>query len=527
MKKSILLVVLFFFVLSDRCAAGGIWQDVTGGLTDREFCSIAESRRGDEIIYIGTSEGLYKKGRNDAAWKRTFVCRGQYKGITHISVDADNAVYIATKDGLYKSRNSGNSWKRLFRGIAAENYINYVICDKENKGRVYLGSIKGLFWTENGGRTWKKARGTLGNSRIDSIVIMKTPDAENFFIICDNEVYRAASGFKKYKKVFGSDSLKSFEENDLDAENNSDTENNSENPFFLLNDIAAKGHVLYLSTNKGLFTSADCGASWLRFNDTGLLDRRINYTLATDSDSGIFAATKKGVFEYSEKDHGWNKVYRGMSSTDARKLMLTRKGNLWALCKRRVYRRGAGFEYPHAPREEQTKVNEILSKFKNEPSINKTMNMAIAYAEVYPEKIEKWRRGARFKALLPRVTFGIDRTRSDTYEIYTSSSKQYWLYGPSDTTDGWDLTFTWDLADLIYNEHQTSIDVRSKLMVQLRDDIVDEVTRAYFARRKLQIELFMNPPADLPTLLKKRLRVQELTATIDGLTGGCFSKAIE
>ena len=60
-------------------------------------------------------------------------------------------------------------------------------------------------------------------------------------------------------------------------------------------------------------------------------------------------------------------------------------------------------------------------------------------------------------------------------------------------------------------------------MVQLRNDIVDEVTRTYFERRRLQISLLIDPPSDQPKTLEKELRLQELTALIDGLTGGYFS----
>ena len=78
-----------------------------------------------------------------------------------------------------------------------------------------------------------------------------------------------------------------------------------------------------------------------------------------------------------------------------------------------------------------------------------------------------------------------------------------------------------------WNEDQTQIDVRSKLMVQLRDDVLDEVTHLYFERRKLQIELMQNPPKDVNQLIEKELRLQELTADIDAMTGGYLSREIE
>ena len=82
---------------------------------------------------------------------------------------------------------------------------------------------------------------------------------------------------------------------------------------------------------------------------------------------------------------------------------------------------------------------------------------------------------------------------------------------------------TWDLSELIWNPDQTSIDVRSKLMAQLRDDLINEVTRTYYERRRLQVTLLSAPPSDGQVLMDKELRLQELTALINGFTGVYFS----
>ena len=79
----------------------------------------------------------------------------------------------------------------------------------------------------------------------------------------------------------------------------------------------------------------------------------------------------------------------------------------------------------------------------------------------------------------------------------------------------------------IWNESQTSIDVRSRLMVQLRNDILDEVNRTYFERRRLQLELSQCPPRDAGKRAQKQLRLQELTADLDALTGGWFTAQIK
>lgn len=166
----------------------------------------------------------------------------------------------------------------------------------------------------------------------------------------------------------------------------------------------------------------------------------------------------------------------------------------------------------------------ILARFSGEPGIQDAQEAAIRYAEVHKEKIDEWRKGAKHKALLPTLSVGVNRDMKSTSEIYTSATRSYWEIGPNDTVTGWDVNLSWDLGDLIWNNDQNSIDVRSRLMVQLRDDILNEVTRLYFERRRLQVELLTNPPANLSHRLDKELRLQELTAGLDALTGGWFSK---
>ena len=95
--------------------------------------------------------------------------------------------------------------------------------------------------------------------------------------------------------------------------------------------------------------------------------------------------------------------------------------------------------------------------------------------------------------------------------------------GPQD----WGVNLKWKVGELIWNGDQTSIDSRSKLMVELRDDIINELTRLYFERRRLQMEMLFQPPQSDIERVEKELRLQELTALIDGLTGGYLSRCIK
>ncbi len=64
-------------------------------------------------------------------------------------------------------------------------------------------------------------------------------------------------------------------------------------------------------------------------------------------------------------------------------------------------------------------------------------------------------------------------------------------------------------------------------MVQLRQDLLEETTRLYFERQKLMAEFDTHSSTD-PLLNRERLiRIQELTAYLDAISGGWFSREME
>jgi hypothetical protein len=215
----------------------------------------------------------------------------------------------------------------------------------------------------------------------------------------------------------------------------------------------------------------------------------------------------------------------GLTAAAVNELMAT-ETHLWAATDRGLYRYSLPPD-PFAAGDQPPSPQELLANFVHEPTIAHVRDAAIRYAEVHPDKIARWRRQATLKALLPSVDVGFDQDRSDDLSIDEGSFPNFQLIESHDEDAGFDVSVNWDLGDLIWNDDQTSIDVRSKLMVQLRDDIVDQVTRTYFERRRLQVLLLTDAPDSQQKLLEKELRIQELTALLDGWTGGYFSKQME
>ena len=148
------------------------------------------------------------------------------------------------------------------------------------------------------------------------------------------------------------------------------------------------------------------------------------------------------------------------------------------------------------------------------------------FCDVSPEKIKNWQRDSKLKALVPKVSCGLDNHQSTNSTIYTSATKNYVAVGPDDFYKSVDVSVSWDISGLIWSDDQTNIDVRSRLNTQLRNDILDDLRRAYYERKRLQFDLITVPPKDMRSRFERELRIQELTQAIDDLTGNYLSDHI-
>ena len=162
----------------------------------------------------------------------------------------------------------------------------------------------------------------------------------------------------------------------------------------------------------------------------------------------------------------------------------------------------------------------ISQYFAEEPTIKDVHKMAIEYASVSPNKIKGWHRQSRSKALLPSLSVGLSRGDGELLHWDTTPNPDVLTKG-RDYLD-WSTSLSWDFGDLIWSTDHTAIDSRAKLMTELRQDILDQVTRLYFERRRIQIELASVTETDWD----REMRVEELTALLDGLTGGEFSSRV-
>ena len=83
-----------------------------------------------------------------------------------------------------------------------------------------------------------------------------------------------------------------------------------------------------------------------------------------------------------------------------------------------------------------------------------------------------------------------------------------------------------DLDKIVMSSEQIRVINEAQDIVKLREKLLGEVTQLYFERRRLQVDVLLNPRSDLVGRVRDEIRLRELTANIDAYTGGRFSDAL-
>jgi len=509
--KKVIIVLAVLVLLSGRAwSSEPEWQEVSRGIVNVR--SVLVSPDNPKVIYAGADKGVFKTEDAGNTWRNILSIRGDSRGVNYLIFDAQNkdAIYAATGNGLYFSENAGQRWNRIFKGKNSfENECAFVTIMPQG---IYLGTKSGLFVSKDRGRSWHKATGKLGASRIFNIsAIYKEP--KQLYVSCRDGVFKSVDSGTTWERIFSTHPVENGLEQEEETEDRDEDERHSEIRYIAIDPQDPDN--LYLATSRGVYKSKNRGSEWGLLTEYGLLSRDTQFLLFSDKLSGLYAVSKSGVFMY--KDDAWRELSFNLAAGDINFLLLDKDMNLYACSDKGLFKTSLSytslFEAP-----------DIISGYsQGEPKIEEVQKQAIKYAEVEPSKIINWRKQAQKKALLPKLTVGLDGSRKTNYEIYTAANTSYVFEGPNDQSNGWDVALSWDLSELIWNSDQTSIDTRSRLMVQLRDDILDEVNKTYFERIRVKMELDSLQIEDRKKRFEKELRVRELTASLDALTGGYFS----
>jgi hypothetical protein len=173
----------------------------------------------------------------------------------------------------------------------------------------------------------------------------------------------------------------------------------------------------------------------------------------------------------------------------------------------------------------EAEVERLLGAFADEPTVAEVQRAAVRRAEAEPTLVRSWVRRVRRAGWLPEVqgALAIDgqRNRSTDSEAGTPDR----LGQTRSRKLGYDIKLSWDLGRLIFDPNELKVSREAQRVSELRDQIVAHVTRLYFERRRLQLLSRLRSPGTVRAALERRLRIAELTAILEALTGDSFARA--
>jgi len=519
MKKYILslLVVCWGVLMLGAIVYAGevVWEDIGDGY--RNIRSILVNDKKPQNLYFGSDQGVFSSTDAGKSWSNVLSLKGKNREVNALAFGFGNLIYAATGNGLFSSSDQGKAWKRIFQGKSGLEKKCRALAIIDDY--IYLGTEAGLFVSFDRGKNWQRQPGILGYSRVLAIAFNKNPGFEAY-VACVEGLFKTQNNSRSWNKIFTAFST----DNDLNIEDGTellDEEEKSSVIRFVIIDPQNNGRV-YLATSSGVLQSDNSGQTWQKLASQGLFKKEVR-VIGVSPGSRLYCATKTGIFLFQENN--WQVLSERLISGEINSFSWDSLGNLYVASGKGLFKANINIlngEGDGGPNVNRDFLNDGLS-------IAEVQLAAMRFAEVEPEKIKNWRRLAAKKAWFPRMSLGANRDNTDLWHWESGSTTKD---GDDNLRKGrgsveWDINLSWDLGNIVWSDDQNSIDVRSRLTVQLRNDILDEVTKIYFERIRVKSELQNLDFLDIKKRQEKELRIRELNAYLDGFTGGYFSRSIK
>lgn len=175
-------------------------------------------------------------------------------------------------------------------------------------------------------------------------------------------------------------------------------------------------------------------------------------------------------------------------------------------------------------------ADDYLWRLRAEPSVRQVHEAALRWLRLGPERLRSLERGVDARGWLPELEIrgGAGRGRSIRFfEDQAQSGGAVFDLRDRERDHGSDydaaLVLRWSLGDLAYHPEALDVAREAREGIELRDEVLDEVTQLYFERRRVLLSL-RAAASDPVERARLRLRADELAAGLDAWTGGFFSR---
>lgn len=532
--KKIPLIIILTMVVGAGLGFS-FWNRSEAPLPNEVLTDLAPHPADPSRLLVASEKDLYLREKNQS-WKRLLSLATKSISIQCIVGHPllSEKIFLLTQEGILEKNLKTGQSKWIFRERnRAKNSVYALALHPAHPAQFYVGTSQGLLQSRDGGQTWRGPLGWPENQSIRFVGFL--PSQPPMLLLgTGRELFFSKDGGDSFESGF---SLPLFSKGDPEGFSEEAEESLEPSRFTSLAFSSQDSSRIWVGTLEGVFESRDGGIEWERLSDGGLEERQILDLVFSDRLGTLLAVTPKGVFRFHPTDKHWEKLPIRLTRPPTSLALQTNSKNEETLL---VASGAEVIEWPLGPVEvpeagslflPSPERMELFNQFiLFEPTIREIQKRAVRYGDLGNGKIKRWHSASRLRAFIPNLSFGKKFSLSNNVDIDRGGTNDpdKFIRGPDDMGRGWDLGLTWSLGDFFYSTAQTSIDNRAKLLVELRESILSEVTRIYFERRRVQMEIVLSPPqTTLQERLDLLLRLDELTAQLDALTDGFFSRELE
>jgi hypothetical protein len=162
-----------------------------------------------------------------------------------------------------------------------------------------------------------------------------------------------------------------------------------------------------------------------------------------------------------------------------------------------------------------------------DPPVDALRAAATALVGAEPERARSLVERARLAGWLPELRVRVDRrfSRAESADLGSSAGAQLAPVGIDSNNDvRYECRATWDLSRIIFNPDELAAHFQALRTADARREVETLVIRLYFERRRLKAESLTADASEVAAGMRLEVRIAEIEAELDALTGGAFSK---
>tara|TARA_B100000315_G_C14590873_1_gene595683 strand:+ start:4312 stop:5364 length:1053 start_codon:yes stop_codon:yes gene_type:complete len=193
---------------------GRDWNEWMEGMKEVHFVvSIVAHPTNRNILYAGTSGGVYRTTTAGKPWKRAIAgmlpendpATSMALGVNVLAIDptTPEIVYAGTTKGLFKTTDSAESWVRIGEGKLSDDLIMGINIDPTSPNIIYVGHRAGIDKSIDHGKTWSEMNRGLTNLNVRTFVMSPHDSMLLYAGMNRGGLFRSTDGAETWVPILG------------------------------------------------------------------------------------------------------------------------------------------------------------------------------------------------------------------------------------------------------------------------------------------------------------------------------------